>query len=195
MEWADMVNLGRAIVAQLRIDEYDTLGRWMAFRLAELLDCAAVDDSAQDAATDLILRIWRLRSDWPNGWPPITAKNQLAWLFPPDHMQSRSALSNEERLMCTVVDELTKEYRFWLRFASDHGLELTHDEETIIATEPILTQDFIRRLIALGLHDSAEPDKINVDEELESFFQTRRSLLHDALKSADGETPLDADSN
>lgn len=96
--------------------------------------------------------------------------------------------------MRTVVDELTKEYRFWLRFASDHGLALTPDEEVIIATEPILTQDLIRELVALGLHDDAEPDEINVDEELESLFQTRRSLLHRALQLSSDETPLDAES-
>ena len=194
MEWADLSKLGRAIASQLKIDEYDILGRWMAFRLAELLDRAEADDSTQDAATDLVLRIWRLRSNWPNGWPPTTARKQLAWLLPPDRAHPRTSLSAEEQLMRTVVNELAKEYRWWFRLVSGHGMELTRDEEMILATEPIPAQDLIRELVNLGLHDDAEPDEISVDEELESLFQTRRALLHDALQLGDGETRLDTGS-
>ena len=189
MEWADLSELGRAIVSQLNIDEYDTLGRWMAFRLAELLDRAEEDDSSRHAATDLVLRVWGHRSDWPNGWPPDTARKQFAWLFPPDPTQPRASLSTEEQLMKTIVHELTREYRFWFKLLSGPGLNLTHDEEIVLATEPMSTQELIRKLTALGLHDDAEADEIRVDEELESLFQTRRSLLHDALHLAGGETP------
>ena len=167
----------------------------MAFRLAELLDRAEADNSAVEAATDLVLRIWRSRSDWPNGWPPTTVRNQLGWLFPPDRTQPREALGVKERMMRTVVDELTKEYRFWLRFACSHGFELTRDEQVILATEPTSTQDLIRELMALGLHDDPEPTEIRVDEEMESLFRTRRSLLHDVLQSTDDETPLDTESD
>ena len=44
-KWTDTSKLGRAIVSQLSIDEYNTLGRWMAFRLAELLDRGDSEDS------------------------------------------------------------------------------------------------------------------------------------------------------
>ena len=117
-EWADISKLGRAIVSQLSIDEHDTLGRWMAYRLAELLNQGDSDDSEKEAAADLVLRIWRLRSDWPNGWPPAAVARQLAWLFPPERHQSQQPVDSKDRLMHTVTDELTKEYRFWLRLAS-----------------------------------------------------------------------------
>jgi hypothetical protein len=48
----------------------DTLGRWMAHRLAELMQTAENDEEAKAEATDLILRLWEHRSDWPEGWPP-----------------------------------------------------------------------------------------------------------------------------
>ena len=97
--------------------------------------------------------------------------------------------------MRTVVDELTKEYRFWLGFACSHSLELTRDEQVILAAEPTTTQDLMRELMALRLHDDTEPNEIRVDEELESLFRTRRSLLHDILQSTEGETPLDTESD
>lgn len=48
----------------------DTLGRWMAHRLAELMQTAEKDEEAKAEATDLILRLWKHRSNWPEGWPP-----------------------------------------------------------------------------------------------------------------------------
>lgn len=48
----------------------DTLGRWMAHRLAELMQMAEKDEEAKAEATDLILRLWKHRSNWPEGWPP-----------------------------------------------------------------------------------------------------------------------------
>ena len=194
MEWVEISKLGRAIVSQLNIDEYDTLSRWMAFRLAELIDLAAVDDSVKDAASDLILRVWRLRSDWPSGWPPATAAIQLKWLFPPNQHQVQPPAGGEERLMRTIVDELSREYRFWLKFASIHSLNVTPDEEAILAVEPTHTQDLIRRLIALVDQEEAEVDSIETHEKLESLFEARRSLLRDALESADKKTPLATES-
>jgi len=82
-EWAAISQLGQAIISQLNISEHDTLGCWMAHRLAELINQAETDESVKEPVTDLVLRIWQLRSDWPNGWPPATVKSQLGWLFPP----------------------------------------------------------------------------------------------------------------
>jgi hypothetical protein len=48
----------------------------MAHRVAELLDTAASARSkvkrkeAEEAATDLVLRLWERRAKWPQGWPP-----------------------------------------------------------------------------------------------------------------------------
>jgi len=48
----------------------------MAHRMAELMDRAesATSDGERETAradaTELVLRIWKHRSSWPNGWPP-----------------------------------------------------------------------------------------------------------------------------
>jgi hypothetical protein len=81
--------LGDRIVRELELDEStDTLGRWMAHRVAELIDGAnrAQSNSARSRAagnaTDLILRLWAQRSNWPQGWPPETAVKILTALEP-----------------------------------------------------------------------------------------------------------------
>jgi hypothetical protein len=75
--WGDVVRLGETIVAELGLtDSNDTLGRWMAHRLAELMDRAesaksqAKREEARVAATDLVVRLWDHRAGWPKGWPP-----------------------------------------------------------------------------------------------------------------------------
>jgi len=46
----------------------------MAHRVAELIEAAEDDEAARDQASDLILRLWSHRSDWPHGWPPANAE-------------------------------------------------------------------------------------------------------------------------
>ncbi len=69
--------MGEAIVHELGLaNSNDTLGRWMAHRIAELMQRAdaASDDAVRELtrkeASDLILRLWSHRSSWPRGWPP-----------------------------------------------------------------------------------------------------------------------------
>lgn len=150
----------------------------MAYRLAQLINQAETDDSAKEPATDLVLRLWQLRSDWPNGWPPAAIKSQLGWLFPPQNRPARRPVDNETRLMRAVTDSLTKEYRLWLNLASRHGLKLTPAEETILAEEPTVTRDMIRWLMELDNQREAKPTAAETHEKLESIFRDRRSLLH-----------------
>ena len=69
--------MGQRIVRELGLeDSNDTLGRWMAHRIAELIERAeqaSEDSEAQEEArrecADLILRVWSRRSGWPYGQP------------------------------------------------------------------------------------------------------------------------------
>lgn len=67
--WPDVVRLGQRIVRELGLENTnDTLGRWMAHRVAELMqkaDEASNDEErekAQSECADLILRVWSRRS-------------------------------------------------------------------------------------------------------------------------------------
>ena len=78
-----MLALGRRIVDELGGDEASLLSRWAAFRIAELIHIAdnETDPEARRAAmtscTELVLRVWQDRTNWPRGWPPPAASEIL----------------------------------------------------------------------------------------------------------------------
>jgi hypothetical protein len=79
--WGDVVRLGQTIVAELGLEQSnDTLGRWMAHRLAELINRAesakieSEKEAVRKSVSDLIIALWDHRASWPEGWPPrVTA--------------------------------------------------------------------------------------------------------------------------
>jgi chorismate mutase len=70
-----VTELGNTIVRSFE-REGDRLSQWMAHRLAELMDAAAHGrtradrEAAAQQSSDLILRLWQHRHEWPKGWPP-----------------------------------------------------------------------------------------------------------------------------
>lgn len=74
--WTATVTLGQRIVKELGLDNsVDTLGRWMAHRVAELMQRAeqaedeADRESVKQECSELILKIWERRSHLPYGRP------------------------------------------------------------------------------------------------------------------------------
>jgi hypothetical protein len=114
-----VVALGQSIVRALGANEHgDVLGRWMAHRIAELLESAektkspAVAEAARKEATKVIFDVWQQRSHWPEGWPPVSAAAFAAqfavprsrWDIPEptgsiwlDTLGQLDAIANEER--------------------------------------------------------------------------------------------------
>jgi hypothetical protein len=74
--WTATVTLGQRLVKELGLDDgVDTLGRWMAHRVAELMQQAeqaetqVEKESAKKECSELILRIWERRASLPYGRP------------------------------------------------------------------------------------------------------------------------------
>ena len=91
--------------------------------------------------------------------------------------------------MRDITDSLTKEYRFWLRFSSQHGLDLTPEEETILSVEPEPAQYMMRWLMELNDQQETEPTAQDAQERLESILRARRALLETALDSVAKASP------
>ena len=73
---SEVLKLGSRIVRELRLEPTDTLGRWMAHHLAEVIqdaDSAGVDEreAAFDRAVDLILKLWSHKRSLPRGAYPL----------------------------------------------------------------------------------------------------------------------------
>jgi hypothetical protein len=126
--------LGRLIVEQLGIGETtDTLSRWMAHRLAELITIAESDPDARSQATDLILRLWEHRARWPS-WPPPAMARTLRWLD--DNRTTRRLEHMHDspwaEQLASVERSLSREFQTWLflAIADDEVIsELLLDDE------------------------------------------------------------------
>ncbi len=71
-----MVQIGQHLLRELGLEQSnDTLARWMAHRIAELMEradkgrTAALREGAKSACSDLILRLWEKRAHLPSGAP------------------------------------------------------------------------------------------------------------------------------
>jgi hypothetical protein len=74
----DVLELGKYLVRELGLEPgVDTLGRWLAHRIAELIDDAekaptkAARRKAEAAAIDTILKVWEKREDFPRELYPL----------------------------------------------------------------------------------------------------------------------------
>jgi hypothetical protein len=90
-----VLELGQHLVKELNLqDGVDTLGRWMAHHLAELLVAAKdADDAERPAAEDrvanLILRIWAQRDTEPIGITPLASYAKAAQVLAAIHPKER----------------------------------------------------------------------------------------------------------
>ena len=91
----DVLELGQQLVKELKLhDGVDTLGRWMAHHLAELLVAVeSADDAerptAEDRVVNLILRIWAHRGAEPMGISPLAPYAKAAQVLAAIHPKER----------------------------------------------------------------------------------------------------------
>ncbi len=120
----DVVALGMRITAELGGNDVPLLARWMALRIAELIqkmeaaaDATAREDAAR-ACADLVLRVWEARSNWPQGWPPESAAQVVASLEERAPWQRAILPEREEDLswlttLPAAFDSLEEEKDLW----------------------------------------------------------------------------------
>lgn len=150
------MTLGKRIVKELDLeDSVDTLGRWMAHRIAELMERAeqAETEAEREAAkreyTNVIIRLWEHRSKFPFK-PPLAdiAKflRNLTSDLPPSHWEKpeppdgtwNSILPHLEKLQereysicrnAAIAEISLEQEREWLE---EHREEMSDDECDII---------------------------------------------------------------
>jgi len=82
--FAQVLALGRKLVDELGMEpSVDTLGRWMAHYVAELIDAAAnatpvERGTAEKRCFDAILELWRHRAEFPDGRRPFEDLDSVA---------------------------------------------------------------------------------------------------------------------
>lgn len=105
-------------MAQLGLDTTtDTLSRWMAHRVADLISQGEQDEARRAEATDLIMRLWERRGTWPQGWPPPTMDRVLRWLDPNRRTPEESRSSPWSSRLARIDNALQAELTLWMSLA------------------------------------------------------------------------------
>ncbi len=118
----DVLGLGRHLVRELGFEDgVDTLGRWMAHHLAELIDEAENGSTpaerlrARKSATETILKIWEHRTSLPGEAYPLThykgVLKVINLLRPSDNpfrYFGRDAEAKREQLAAALFDSLSR---------------------------------------------------------------------------------------
>jgi hypothetical protein len=177
----DIVALGERIVAELGGTDATLLARWMAFRIAELMqrvdqeiDAAGRERAAQQCA-DLILQVWRARTRWPQGWPPETAAQVVAGLEDRGPWRRASVPEDDEEVswlttLPAASDSLEAEHELWQLTAlaetdptdirawlDQPGAELGEEERALLET----------------ITEAAEQSKDRLTDRLASAYRRR----------------------
>jgi hypothetical protein len=225
-DWTAISRLGKQILQEIAgPDTTDTLARWMSHRLAELLtaaECAGdanARQSACEAATALILRVWDRRLQWPRGWPPPGAVDVLSdveselprspWGVPRSPRADLGALLGRlrefhddeyglmlERVLATADIDPTQR---WLNAAADRMTDEEGDAliRFVARASAARRGDSVRARLraATGEQEEAEPSPVEeIDAALEAVDKRRRqvlALLRRPGTSEDGTEPRD----
>ena len=159
--WTVVTALGERIVRELGVEHSgDTLGRWMAHRVAELMNRAenVLSEEAKEQArrdcTDLILRLWERRDGWPTGQPlakvasflrvfateqprrehNVSDAPQGSWLEALPkllHIHEREEAIFRDAALAELDSDTLASEKAWLEA---HGEDLSEDERDSITT-------------------------------------------------------------
>lgn len=171
----DVLELGRAIVDQLGIEHRsDTVDRWMAHHLAELIDAAETLEGqakreAEDRAVELVLKLWANRRVLPAAADPLSgyrdATKVLAAMLPPADPWRRFRQGNAtERLLHDMFGAMAQLVMSGLLLT--HGLELRNilDAEWDALSEPerllVGTLDTWHEFLVTPAQDKTELDSV-----------------------------------
>ena len=195
----DVVALGHRIVKELDLEQTtDTLARWMAHRLAELIRLQETSRSdrrrkpAAREAEELVLRLWRHRTAWPHGWPPAGAASLLEALRLDNGVHSNETIVDPRLRLIPRLERLhRRELRAWIDVAVadydaaevrswdlEHHDHLTDDERATLESFAALIDE------AQGRAASDQSDRTAALLEQLDRLDKDRAALREELLSA-----------
>lgn len=200
--WPDVVNLGHAILRELQLsDTNNTLVRWMAHYIAEVMDRAERADesgtreSAQRECADLIIRLWDTRQRWPHNIAPLSKvvpliekalseykysrqhpkDNHTDWIAALEHLNS---LQSKEMMLCwqgIFLQLSPEEVAEEIKKAKAFGVALDPTEQKILELLEI-AHDWIEKSHSEGLLTREQQDEF-IKAELMAINKTRESII------------------
>jgi hypothetical protein len=208
--WPEVVRLGQRIVHELGSKrDFDTLGRWMAHRVAELIDraehseTAEERDTAKQECTDVIMRLWKHRAARSRGRPlaetadfleKLTATAQElynppakegdTWIDILSYLRYLQKREEEICLAAALAGISLDNDQEWLQ---EHPEDLSDDEKRIIRNMIYLQEVLGSRYFGSSDSTSLPPEeRTEYALRLLTELQSERQHLRDALKRSGG---------
>ncbi len=199
--------MGERIVEEFGLrDSSDTLGRWMAHRVVELMDRAeqapagAEGEATRRECSDLIIKLWERRSHWPHGRPlaevagllknlindrtnyrsryeqPEVKVDPRSWLGILPRLRELLDREDEVCRSAAIADFDLETDRKWL---TEHGPDLSDEEREIMG-------GLIKERERMD-EPNFELDEIRVPNFASLDAAERAKLVHEALKKINEE--------
>ncbi|WP_201132265.1 AVAST type 3 anti-phage proein Avs3b [Geobacter anodireducens] len=196
----DVLALGRALVKELGLDPgEDTLSRWMAHYIAELIkdaETASVEDRPEKLAkcADAILALWKHRHQLPNGNRPFEDLGPILRAL--KSLDPSDKTPRYFRAVRNAVDESEEspETRKWLELADalDYSAKLLISYCLTQASHTALdsSRDWVALAEAAGLDDGLDFTVLRIIYDENKLMQSnpeakQRKQLEDRVKRLD----------
>lgn len=203
----EVLELGRKIVEELELDgSFDTLGRWMAHYVADLIaraEKAAGDDKSvlERECSAAILTLWRHRSELPNGSRPFgelePVLRAVESLDPDSDIpryyrgfrppKGETATTTEQEKWLNLVTGLDYSAKVLIGYclAEAAGASLDKSREWVKLAEGIDTDGVPELVIRFISKVADENSEIDPHESLRSLLGDRLKRLRGFLKIGD----------
>ena len=186
-QYNDIMALGELLVKELQLDQsVDTLGRWMAHHVAEVMQAAEKSSElerteAEDRCREAILSLWKHINDFPRGRRPLADIEPLVATIKALDPDNRGYFYHSEAQSFLGNSTLSEETKKWLELA--RGLDYS---------ARILIGDCLKKAasdIALDKHDWLELAK-SLDADLSLTRVVR--IVSEKDQQSEGELQEDS---
>ncbi len=206
------LELGTLLVQQLELDDStDTLGRWMAHHLAELMTAAAdlgkskvARAQASARAAKLILKIWKRRSHLPGDIYPLTQYRNVLEVLKPlsrDTIPWRPQITRSYQVLGSAIYQDLRTITIALLFIEPllgkqrKANRSKHLEKFLPITEMKVLKEFESLVTSIGSKtadssDDATPGKLR--EHLRNVVDRAISHLNELRQKLADAPPLDS---
>jgi hypothetical protein len=209
-----VAELGCRIVEELRLQEStETLSRWMAHRVAELIARGDAGDGDKAEATRLIVLLWNDRAQWSDGWPPPETEAMRTYIAGEEHGSSRHQNESQPATLLDVLTQLTElhieERECWRSLAltetslGDELSDALEEEADLELKQVLLFRSLLRDREAAIEHFGSDSDPesqrnkrlLKLREDLKSLGHKRGVLTKKgiALYAQDDEASSDSE--
>ncbi len=190
----DVIALGRLLVRELSLEQsVDTLGRWMAHHISELISDAekakgGKKSDAQDRCCEAVLALWKHVSVFPGGHRPLENIQPLLATIQALDPDSKACFFQSKYQSQIMQPDLSDEGKNWLELS--HGIDYSARLLIGMCLKKVANEIATENLELLELTKSLDADipitqvmQILADEPEKSKEEQEEKLARDTIQT------------